>query len=38
VWKGLRDQATFLQPPEVEEALLLLLHHTTVPCESIRPP
>ena len=28
VCKGLRGQAKFLQPPEVEEALLRLLHHT----------
>ena len=28
VCEGLRGQATFLQPPEVEEALLHLLHHT----------
>ena len=25
---GLRDQAKFLQPPEVEEALLCLPHHS----------
>ena len=28
VCKGFRGQATFLQPPEVEEALLCLLHYT----------
>ena len=28
VSEGLRCQAKFLQPPEVEEALLRLLHHT----------
>ena len=28
VCEGLRDQDVFLQPPEVEEALLRLLHHT----------
>ena len=28
VCEGLRGQAEFLQPPEVEEALLHLLHHT----------
>jgi hypothetical protein len=27
-FEGLRGQTTFLQPPEVEEALLHLLHHT----------
>jgi hypothetical protein len=27
VCEGLRGQAKFLQPPEVEEALLHLLHH-----------
>ena len=26
--EGLRDQGEFLQPPEVEQALLHLLHHT----------
>jgi hypothetical protein len=28
VCKGLRGKAEFLQPPEVEEALLRILHHT----------
>ena len=28
VCEGFRCQATFLQPPEVEEGLLRLLHHT----------
>ena len=28
VFEGLRGQAEFLQPPEVEDALLRLLHHT----------
>ena len=28
VCEGLRGQAKFLQPPEVEEVLLHLLHHT----------
>ena len=28
VCEGLRGQAKFIQPPEVEEALLCLLHHT----------
>ena len=29
VFEGLRGQAEFLQPPEVEEVLLRFLHHTT---------
>ena len=32
VCEGLRDQDKFLQPPEVEEALLCLLHHTVCVC------
>ena len=34
VCEGLRGQAEFLQPPDVEEVLLRLLHHTVCLCEG----